>query len=153
MKMTPNQTNTNTGDLGQLDTAPLLAFIFSKCGEEGLRQVLESWTEPETDPGNASSYAGREMLEDAANELEERGLSKVAAILLDVAVHAPSGLDHMPSYYRTSFGERADTLWRSHWVENRERHLERLRPKGPALADYKRVKPIPRPSHKDKRTP
>src|SRR5690242_18276689 len=93
------------------------------------------------------------MLEDASIELEQRGLNHIADILLDTAVHAPSGLDHMPDYYRTSFGDRADTFWREKWVSNRERHLEQLRPKGPALADYKRVKPIPRPSHKDKRTP
>jgi hypothetical protein len=130
---TQNQTNTETGDLGQLDTAPLLAFIFSKCGEEGLRQVLEAWTEPESDPGNASSYAPREMLEDAANELEERGLSKVAAILLDTAVHCASGLDHVPDYYRTSFGEKAVEMWSAKWVQNRERQLgifeQRLRHK------------------------
>jgi hypothetical protein len=131
--MTPNQTNTNTGDLGQLDTAPLLAFLFSKTGEEGLRQCLEPWTEPETDPSNASAYGKREMLEDAANELQERGLSRVSAILLDIALRCPSGLDNVPSYYRSSYGDKAVEMWCAHWVQNRERQLgifeDRLRHK------------------------
>lgn len=151
--MTPNQTNTDTGNLGQLDTAPLCAFVFSKCGEEGLRQCLEPLTEPESDPGNASSYGKREILEDAAEELEQRGLHQVAAILLDIAQRCPSGLDHVPSYYRTSFGDEAVDLWRSKWLQNRERQLgtfeQRLRHNLAGNAHQSQTNNRKAPSHID----
>jgi hypothetical protein len=147
------EVGTEQDEMAKLSTGALCALVFRECGEPGLRQILTALTEPVDDPGSAPSYGPREMLEDAANELEQRGLNQVASILLDVAVHCPSGLDHVPDYYRTSSGEKAVSEWSRHWVQNRERQLgifeRRLRHKGPSPADYQRVKPIPRPSHKD----
>jgi hypothetical protein len=88
-----------------------------------LRQVLAALTEPVADPGNASAYSSREMVEDAIIELEQRRLFQVAAILRDIAQQCPSGIDNVPSYYRTSFGGRAVDLWRSKWIQRREIEL------------------------------
>jgi hypothetical protein len=113
------EVGTEEAEMDKLSLGGLCAYIFRECGEPGLRQVLAALTEPVADPGNASAYSSREMVEDAIIELEQRRLFQVAAILRDIAPQCPSGIDHMPSYY----GEEAADFWRSKWLQNRERQL------------------------------
>jgi hypothetical protein len=122
-KNSPLEVGTQEAEMAKLSLGGLCAYIFRECGEPGLRQVLAALTEPVADPGNASAYSSREMVEDAIIELEQRRLFQVAAILRDIAQQCPSGIDNVPSYYRTSFGGRAVDLWRSKWIQRREIEL------------------------------
>jgi hypothetical protein len=153
--MKPSQMNTpkpdeDSGEFAGYDTVDAIcAYVFHKEGEAGLRWVIGQAYDPNEPPKDG--WGLRESLEDAAAELERRGLDKPAAILRDHAKDLRSGIEAPPDYMVRA-GPRAVEGWRERWIQRRHIHLgtfgEYLRQgkadKLPPLADYKRVKPIPR---------
>src|SRR5262249_14479128 len=103
----------DVGEFAALTTLHMLAaFLFAKHGEDFLRQALAPDPDPEP---NEAGIGPREHLENAAEQLEARGLDHVAAILRDLAEDAISGLDLPPSHW----SDNAE-IWRTKWLLRRK---------------------------------
>jgi hypothetical protein len=122
--MKPIQTNTpeneDTGEFAAFTDSGLdamAAYVYHKYGEEMLREMFKAvldWR---------SAYWGpKETLEDAAAELEHRGLDKPAAVLYELAESAISGIDMVPGYMVAAGPDFADQ-WRNNWRQRRLIHL------------------------------
>ena len=83
-------------------------FVYHKCGEEGLRELL-----------SVVDSLTCEFLGDAAAELEKAGLSKPAAIVLEIAATKPSGLD-VDNPYTDEEGSQNWLAWRKNWINRRQ---------------------------------
>jgi hypothetical protein len=122
--MTAMQTNTpeneDTGEFAAFDNSGLdamAAYIHHKYGEELLREVFKAVLDWD------SAYWGpKETLEDAAAELEHRGLDKPAAVLYELAESAVSGIEMVPDYMVNAGPDFADQ-WRNNWRQRRLIHL------------------------------
>jgi hypothetical protein len=91
----------------------LAAYVYHKYGEELLREMLKPVVDWD------SAYPGpKETLEEAAAELEHRGLDKPAAVLYELAELAPSGVDLVPDYM-VNAGPRFVEGWRETWRQQR----------------------------------
>src|SRR5262249_20621653 len=107
----------DVGEFAALTTLHMLAaFLFAKHGEDFLRQALAPDPDPEP---NEAGIGPREHLENAAEELEARGLDHVAAILRDLAQTAIRGIDLLPDYY-VNDGARGVENWRAKWLLRRK---------------------------------
>jgi len=92
------------------EIAPLLGFMYRQYGEEQLRDLLELYA---GDP-----KANRELLVDAAAELQRAGLIAPAMIVIEFASDLPSGLALNP------YDEADRNNWeryRQSWCRRRSR--------------------------------
>jgi hypothetical protein len=108
----PPENEDNTGEFAVfLDSGldAMAAYIHHKYGEEMLREVF-------------AAVELRESLEDAAAELEHRGLDKPAAVLYELAESAVSGIDMVPDYM-VNAGPGFVAQWRRSWRQRRLIHL------------------------------
>ena len=154
-----SQTNTpnpdeDTGEFAGFDTIDAIcAYTYHKEGEEGLRWLLDKTFDPNDVPESAYEGGGpKESLEDAAAELERRGLDKPAAILRDHAKDCRSGFEMVPDYIvraRPGFVKQ----WRNNWLWHRQkqlgisdRELKRRYPETARQSETTTEKPA---SHKD----
>jgi hypothetical protein len=83
--MTSEEVHKPLNEFDAFETAAeIMAFVFHKTGEDGLRQCL------------SKGKSHREFLEDTAYELEAVGLPKAAAIVAEFAAISPSEADGCP---------------------------------------------------------
>src|SRR5262249_23060732 len=121
-RMTPSPKNSlpegeDTGEFAVFTTLDALAaYVHHKYGEDCLRQLFAPDPDPEP---NHAGIGPREHLENAAEQLDKRGLGHVAAILHDLAQDAISGIDLPPDHY-VNCGERGIENWRSKWIQRRK---------------------------------
>jgi hypothetical protein len=121
--MTAIQTNSPPEDTGEfaaftdsgLDA--MAAYVYHKYGEVMLREMFKAVLE-----WRSAYWGPKETLEDAAAELEHRGLDKPAAVLYDLAETAISGIDMVPDYMVNAGPDFADQ-WRNNWRQRRLIHL------------------------------
>jgi hypothetical protein len=95
----------------------MAAYVYHTYGEEMLREMFKIFLDWRC------AYPGpKETLEEAAAELEHRGLDKPAAVLYELAESAISGID-LPPDYMVNAGPDSVEAWRRSW---RQRRLIRL---------------------------
>jgi hypothetical protein len=105
--------NDDPGEFAALKTHDALAaFLFAKHGEAMLREVFRT-----------DGTFPCESLENAAAELEARGLDQVAAVMQDIASRCPSGIELNP-YAPESTNWRC---WRESWIRKRREQTGELR--------------------------
>jgi hypothetical protein len=125
--MKPSQTNTpnrdeDSGEFAGFDTIDAIcAYVHFKGGEAELRWLIGQVFDPNDQETFCDGWGPREPLEDAAAELERRGLDKPAAILLDLAQQAISGIDLVPDYMERA-GPQFVEAWRERWRQ--QRHIQ-----------------------------
>jgi hypothetical protein len=118
MKAIPmNNQPEDSGEFAAFDNAgldALAAYVYHKYGEVMLRELFKAVLDWD------SAYWGpKETLEDAAAELQHRGLDKPAAVLYELAESAISGIDMVPDYM-VNAGERFVEGWRRSWLQQRQ---------------------------------
>jgi hypothetical protein len=120
-KPTTNKSTIDNDDAGEFAALnghdQLAAFLFQKYGEAMLREVFK-----------ADGTFAREGLEDAAEELETRGLDQVAAVMRDIAAQCPSGFDiDNPFEDDRASGGHNWLEWRRMWLFKRRERTGELR--------------------------
>jgi hypothetical protein len=118
MKAIPmNNPPEDTGEFAAFDNAgldALAAYVYHKYGEEMLRELFKAVLEWD------NAYWGpKETLEDAAAELERRGLDKPAAVLYELAESAISGIEMVPDYM-VKAGPDFISGWQRSWLQKRQ---------------------------------
>lgn len=99
-------TDDDAGEFAALRTLDVLAaFLHQKYGEEALRQCF------------SVADNDRESLEDAAGILADKGLDRVAEIMLDIAAQCRSEIESNP--YDPDDGTRNWSEWRRSWLLHR----------------------------------
>lgn len=107
------------GEFAVFDTLDAIAaYVHHKYGEAALREVFTPFADPNKDDLPAG-FGPRESLEDAAAELEKRGLDKPAAVLRELAETAISGIDKVPDHM-VNAGPQFVEAWRRNWIQRRQ---------------------------------